>query len=65
MHAVDEVPFVVPTFNCEFNGHDLHSEPSEYKPVLHTQSAGAVEPDSDVDNGWHLLQVIWLLLSSL
>ena len=65
MHAVDEVPFVVPIFNCEFNGHDLHSELSEYKPVLHVQSVGEVEPGSEVDNGGHLLQVIWLLLSSL
>ena len=58
MHAVDEVPCVVPIFNFEFNGHDLHSEPSAYKPVLHTHSVGEVEPGSDVDKGWHLLQVI-------
>ena len=31
-------------FNCEFNGHDLHAEPSAYKPVLHTQCVGDVEP---------------------
>jgi hypothetical protein len=58
MHAVDEVPCVVPIFNFEFNGHDLHSEPSEYKPVLQRHCVGEVEPGSDVDNGGHLLQVI-------
>ena len=55
---MDEVPVVVPIFNCEFNGHDLHSELSEYKPVLHVQSVGEVEPGSEVANGGHLLQVI-------
>ena len=26
MQAVDEVPLVVPFFNCEFDGHDLHGK---------------------------------------
>ena len=47
---MDEVPFVTLALNCEFKGHDLHSEPSAYKPVLHTQSVGEVAPGSDVDN---------------
>ena len=58
MHAVDEVPCVVPIFNFEFNGHDLHSEPSEYKPAEQTQCVGDVEPVGAEENGWHLLQVI-------
>jgi hypothetical protein len=51
LHAVDEVPVVVPIFNCEFNGQDLHSEPSEYKPVEQTQCVGDVEPVGAAENG--------------
>jgi len=51
IHAVDEVPWVVPTFNCEFKGQDLHSEPSEYKPVEQTQCVGDVEPVGAAENG--------------
>jgi hypothetical protein len=58
LHAVDEVPFVTLAFNCEFNGQDLHSEPSAYKPVVQMQCDGDVEPGGAVDSGWHLLQVI-------
>jgi hypothetical protein len=58
MHAVDEVPVAVPIFNCEFNGQGLQSLPSKYKPILQTQSFEDVDPAGDVDNDWHLLQVI-------
>ena len=55
---MDEVPVVVPVFNCEFNGQVLQSLPSKYKPVLQLQSFEDVDPAGDVDNDWHLLQVI-------
>jgi hypothetical protein len=55
LHAVDEVPVVVPVFNREFNGQVLQSLPSKYKPVLQLQSFGEVEPAGDVDEDRHLL----------
>jgi len=58
LHAVDEVPVVVPIFNCEFNGQVLQSLPSKYKPMLQLQSFEDVDPAGDMDNDWHLLQVI-------
>ena len=55
---MDEVPVVVPIFNCEFKGQDLHSKLSEYKPAEQTQCVGDVEPGGAVEKAWHLLQVI-------
>ena len=48
---MDEVPVVTLSFNSEFGGHDLHSEPSKYKPVVHTQCVEDVEPAGAVENG--------------
>ena len=48
---MDEVPFVTSRFNSEFKGHDLHSEPSKYKPSSHTQYVGDVEPVGAAENG--------------
>ena len=48
---MDEVPFVTLVFNSEFKGHELHSEPSKYKPGSHTQCVGDVEPLGASENG--------------
>ena len=50
-HAVDTVLFMTLDFISEFKGHDLHSEPSKYKPKVHRQCNGDVEPVGAVENG--------------
>ena len=48
---MDEVPVVTLSFNSEFGGHELHSEPSKYKPEVQTQCFGLVEPVGAAENG--------------
>ena len=48
---MDEVPFVTLSFNSEFGGHELHSEPSKYLPGSHTQCVWDVEPAGAAENG--------------